>query len=430
MKISRALRKRRVVCLLAICLIFGAGCGSEDKVEPVEITLMHGYGGTLESYEMMQEIYDGFSEQNPDIRLKCIEYMNNEIVADKATDMLAVGEMPDIVSTNSQSYFVENAVKSGMALDLMPYIDADLDWKSHIHPSVLETWRMDDGGVYTIPDVLELGGYWYNKRYFENAGILEENGGVMPQTWESFIDMVEKLQNWIDREGKDISVFSLEKDQLTDGLFLAALAGESPEGFSSAVDPENGINGAAVERTVGNLAELNKYSEPVNNIESVRQRFIEGKTVIYFNGVWESEELEKSRLSKDFEYAVYPSYDGTNIGYIAAPSGYVLAKQENKIKEKACIRFLKYMLSDEVQKRIAVETGQAPCNPMITTEQISKDAELLGKAIAVVNGSDKQIQTIATAWGYDRLVIVDEYLGQSMEDPFMLEQMLDELHAE
>ena len=122
-------RRLTVAGIAAICIFTGAGCRQETEEAPVEITLMHGYGGTLESYEMMQEIYDGFSEQNPDIQLKTIEYINNEVAVKKANDMLAVGEMPDILSTNSQSYFVDNAVKTGLALDLMPYIEADPEWK-------------------------------------------------------------------------------------------------------------------------------------------------------------------------------------------------------------------------------------------------------------------------------------------------------------
>ena len=430
MRVFRNWKRYFEAVIIIVCMIIIGGCSKKEEQECVEITLVHGYGGTLESYKMMQEIYNGFSEKNPDIKLNCIEYMNNEIAVEKANDMLAVGEIPDIVSTNSLSYYVDNAIKAGMALNLMPYLEADPEWKRQIHPSVFETWETDDGRIYTIPDALELSGYWYDKKYLEEAGVLDKEGNIsIPKTWDDFMNMVEKLQNWIDQSGQDISVFSLEEEQLTEFLFLARLAGDGQSGLASAQDPVNGINKEAVEHVVADLARLNQYSCPVENIESARQRFIEGKTVIYFNGVWESEALEQSKLSDDYDCAAYPSNDGRSISYVSPPSGYVLAKQQDKKKEEACIRFLKYMLSDEVQKRIVLETGQAPCNPKIGMNDLPNNVKLLSKAVDAVNKGDEQIKTITSAWEYDKWKVVDDYLEQSMSNGSKLNKMLEELDA-
>ena len=174
---------------------------------------------------------------------------------------------------------------------------------------------------------------------------------------------------------------------------------------------------------------MNQYACPVETIESARQRFIEGKTVIYFNGVWESEALEQSKLSDDYDCAAYPSNDGRSISYVSPPSGYVLAKQQDKKKEEACIRFLKYMLSDEVQKRIVLETGQAPCNPKIGMNDLPNNVKLLSKAVDAVNKGDEQIKTITSAWEYDKWKVVDDYLEQSMSNGSKLNKMLEELDA-
>ena len=120
--------------------------------------------------------------------------------------------MPDILSTNSLSYIIDNAVKTGMALDLMPYIEADPEWKEQIHPSVFETWEDEQGHLYTIPDALEWAGYWYNADYLKAAGITDENGDVkIPRTWSEMIGTAEDIQDWINETGQDIAVFSLDK---------------------------------------------------------------------------------------------------------------------------------------------------------------------------------------------------------------------------
>ena len=192
-------RRLTAAGIAGICIFAGAGCRQETEEAPIEITLMHGYGGTLESYQIMQEIYDEFSEQNPDIRLNSIAYINNQVAVEKANDMLAVGEMPDILSTNSLSYIIDNAVKTGMALDLMPYIEEDPEWKEQIHPSVFETWEDEQGHLYTIPDALEWAGYWYNADYLKAAGITDENGDVkIPRTWSEMIGTAEDIRDWND----------------------------------------------------------------------------------------------------------------------------------------------------------------------------------------------------------------------------------------
>lgn len=417
-------RRLTAAGIAGICIFAGAGCRQETEEAPIEITLMHGYGGTLESYQIMQEIYDEFSEQNPDIRLNSIAYINNQVAVEKANDMLAVGEMPDILSTNSLSYIIDNAVKTGMALDLMPYIEADPEWKEQIHPSVFETWENEQGHLYTIPDALELIGYWYNEDYMREAGIVDENGEPdLPETWEEFMQTAARLQEWINGSGKDISVFSLEENQITEFLFPARLAGDGEEGMESVQDPEEGISRTALEHTVSDLRTLNAYSQGVDNIESARQRFSEGKTVIYFNGVWESEALEESGLKDSFGYAVYPSADGGGISYVSPPSGYVLAKQEDKQKEEACIRFLKYMLSDEVQERIAMETGQAPCNPKVSEETLAESGTLFGKSVEIVQTAEHQIKTLVCAWDAEKREILSECLIPAMEDPVSMDLM-------
>ena len=424
-------RRLTVAGIAAICIFTGAGCRQETAEAPLEITLMHGYGGTLESYEMMQEIYDGFSEQNPDIQLKTIEYINNEVAVKKANDMLAVGEMPDILSTNSQSYFVDNAVKTGMALDLMPYIEADPEWKAQIHPSVFETWEDEQGHLYTIPDALELIGYWYNEDYMREAGIVDANGEPdVPETWDEFMETVDRLQDWINASGRDISVFSLEENQMIEFFFPARMAGDSEEGMNSVQCPEEGISREALNHTVADLRTLSTYSQRVGNIESARQQFSEGKTVIYFNGVWESEALEKSTLKDSFGYADYPSADGSSISYVSPPSGYVLAKQEDKQKEEACIRFLKYMLSDEVQERIAMETGQLPCSPKVSEAVTAEGRNLFGEAVQTVLSADHQIKTLVCVWDTEKREILSENLIPSLDDPAVMEEMAEKLGAD
>lgn len=413
-----------------ICLN-AAGCRQEEAVQPVEITLMHGYGGTLDSYKKMQEIYADFSKQNQDIKLNCISYINNQVAVEKANDMLAVGKMPDILSTNSLSYFVDNAVNTGMALDLMPYIEEDEEWRAQIHTSVFETWQDEIGHLYTIPDALEWAGYWYNEEYFIKAGIVDENGNPdIPTTWEEMRETVQKLKEWIDESGKDISVFSLEEVQLIEYLFSARLAGTGEKGMHSLHSPEQGVSREAISGTIDELAFLKGFSEDVENIESARQRFSEGKTIIYFNGVWEAQVLMESKRNTSFDYANYPSESGESISIMTVPSGYILAKQEDKRKEEACIRFMKYMLSDCVQEKIAMETEQVPCNPDVNESVLADNGTLFGDAVGTVRKADNSIQTLTSVWDVKKTDIIYKNLIPVLEGQITQEEFFHQIETE
>lgn len=64
----------------------------------MEITLLHGWGGTLQTHRVMQEIYQEFQDENPDIVFTCIASSDSSIAVDNANELLAVGKTPDIVS--------------------------------------------------------------------------------------------------------------------------------------------------------------------------------------------------------------------------------------------------------------------------------------------------------------------------------------------
>lgn len=393
----------------AIILAFTA-CGQEEKAESVEITFMHGWGGTLRTHETMQEIYAAFSRENPDIILNCIPYSDSRIAVEKANEMLAIGKMPDIISTNGLSYYVNNAVKCNQAMDLMPYIEADEEWKNQIHPSVLAAWTTSNHHLYTLPDALEVAGYWYNEEYFKQAGIVDAQGEVVTaSTWEEFLDSAARIQEWMDETGKGISVFTLDQIQIVEFLFLARLAGENENGLAAAQNSYVSIEKETLDNVLADLEVLKTFSGSVDNIENARQAFSEGRSAIYFNGVWESDVLADSPNKENFRYGNYPGNDGKSLSYISPSSGYVLAKQTDERKAQACIRFMKYMLSDEVQLKIALETGQAPSNPNIDRMRVVQEYPLFGLSIYESYQSQIQLKTIWSVWTEQEVEEVNRY---------------------
>lgn len=428
-KRKRSLGSRFVVLLLVVLSL--SGCGRKEQSEPVEITLMHGWGGTPQTHKTMSGIYASFSEENPDIMLNCIPYAGSDVVVKRGNDMLAVGKMPNIIGTSGLSYYVTNAVKTGEAMDILPYIEEDPEWKADISPVVFETWVTGNDRMYTLPDVMEVAGYWYNEAYLIEAGITDEAGEArIPRTWEEFMETAECLQKWVDMSGKDISVFTMEDDQMIEFLFLARLAGEGENGLEACQNSFVRIRRETLENVLKDIERIGNIARWVDNVEDARQCFYEGESIIYFNGVWESDALKDSEYKEMLKYANYPTVSGKSLAYISPSSGYVLAAQADETIAEAEIRFLKYMLSDEVQTQIAIETGQAPVNPNIDMDRVIKEYPMFGNALNAAYGADIRIKTIFSVWMQRDIDVVEKYLSKESWNPGAVDEMLRELNAD
>ena len=422
------MKRKKVILGLILLLIFITGCQMSEEAEPVRLSFIHGWGGTLRAHAIMQEIYDEFDEKNEDIILSSQPSSDSSIAVEKANDMLALDELPNIVSTNGQYYFVENAVKREKLLDLMSYIRSDADFMRLIHPSVLEVWTNTDGSLYTLPDALEVMGFWYNENYFREAGIVDENGEIaLPKTWTEFYEVCEKLEAWNRTSGKLEAVYALENVQVVENLFLARLGGESTDGLILATDVPESYDSEVFRNVIKDFANIFRYSQNTDSIENARQYFIDGSTAMYFNGVWESEVIQNCERSNEIAYANYPTNYGMQLSYVSPSSGYVIYESRDERENEAAIRFLKYILSQEIQTRIATETGQAPVNPKVDNQVIAEKYPVLGNALETAHSAGIQLKTITSVWDTEAIEIIESAIEEACKSSVELEQMIDDL---
>lgn len=424
------MQKNGIIIVLVSLLFLLTGCQITEEIEPVYLSFVHGWGGTLRAHSIMQEIYDEFDEKNEDIVLSFQPSSDSSIAVEKANDMLALDEMPNIVSTNGQYYYVENAVKRGKLLNLMSYIRADGEFMKLIHPSVLEVWTNTDGSLYTLPDALEVMGFWYNESYFREAGIVDEEGEIaLPKTWAEFYDVCEKLESWNRESGRLEAVYALENVQVVENLFLARLGGESTDGLILATDVPYSYDSETMRMVIKDFENIYRYSKNTDSLENARQYFIEGATAMYFNGVWESEIIQNSDRSEEIAYANYPTNYGMTLSYVSPSSGYVVYESSNEKENEAAIRFLKYMLSLEIQTRLAMETGQAPSNPKVDNQVIAKEYPVLGNALEVSHNAGIQLKTITSVWDSEAIDIISSSIEKACKNPEELENMIQKLEA-
>lgn len=407
-----------LLALAAAALLGLSGCQEGQEEQPTELLLMNGWGGTGADHVAMRDIYTGFMEENPDIRLILDSSPDISITIDKGEEMLAVDRMPDILSTNGYEDFVKYAVGKGYALDLIPYLEKEEGLSECIPASVLES-QMEDGALYTVPDVVELSGYWYNKEIFRQAGI-EKN----PETWEEFWAMCQQLQNWSEQEQNQVVPVVMEAGQAAFAFTGARIAGEGREGLKMLEKKPENFQHPAIEAALKDLIRIYEYSGNMStslNENDALDAFNKGMAAMYFNGAW-ANVMISSKIPAGFSN--YP--EGVCLETIT--SGYVLSNTQGEKKTEAAIRFLKYILSEEVQRRILRETKQVPVNQNISYLDFKEELPLLIEAVETSKKAEIKVQSLRSAWGAEIVDWMQEHIGSLLDGSVTVEEYLQLLN--
>ena len=406
------MRKKRMVIFILFCFLLTA-CSTVSKDESVSISFMHGWGGSGFDHVGMRELFAEFEALNPDVHIVYDTSPDLGIVMEKAADMLAVDKAPSIISTNGNVQYVSNARKKGVALNLMPYLQEDETFASDISPHILQALQEPSGEIYTLPDAVEYIGYWYNASLFRQAGITDTGTPsgkvVLPRTWEEFWDACDALAEISPQTGA--VPLQLQVSQI--GFFLGArLAAVSADALNSMQKDSPVCHREDAELAVSELVNALSYDVRRGTALDIRQNFFDGKSAIYIDGVWANTEFTETTTKQEIRYAAFPGLCGETIAYANPATGYVISSDGSQKQIDASIRFLKYMLSEDVQKQIVIKTHQAPSNPKISEPWIHEQVPILAEAMQVCQEADQQILTLYTVLPAKK----SAQLEQSLED--------------
>ena len=386
-----------VMVSAAVAALLLGGCGGAE-VEKTQITLLHGWGTMEEDHVAMRRIYEDFEKENPDVSLNLLSMPSSQEVIYKANDMLAVGEIPDLIFAGGigRDSMYQFMVNKGYAVDLMPYLEADETFEGDVSPVITRYWETPEGQLYTVSDVLLYsGGYWYNEDIFRQAGI--EN---IPRNWEEFGEDCLKIENWSGTEKNDVIPIQLNGENslyLTDFLLLDV--GEDSR--EAILEHKPQISQPQLAAVIDQLSVLHEYSMQTQNeygYRDILKQFNEGKSAMYLNGVWAGSMIEEGLPVR---YAALPSADGSTVACTSSCLGYVVGNTGNPDKIDAAVRFLKYMLSDKVQERIMKETGQVPSNPGIELEADGMPRFI--QAVRTVGEADIHLEVPDNIWDIRRI---------------------------
>ena len=383
----------RISGLAFLSVVFLAGCG-EKAPEPVEITLIHGWGTTEEDHVVMRDIYQDFEKENPDVKLNQLSMPSGSEMVRKVEDMLVVGEIPDLVflGGSGKDTVYQFMTEKNLALDLMPYIREDRQFAGSIAPVNIDFWTTGKDQLFTISDVLLLsGGYWYDREIFEEAGIKK-----LPETWDEFLEVCEKIEGWAEEEQNGVECLQMSQEAYL--YFMDHLLAVQDSVSGNAIRNQRlYLEESSAKEALDMLRKIYRYSRADGNYSyrDETDAFNDGKTAMYINGIWGAPMISDQI---DAAYALIPSEEGEKISCESACLGYILGKTGDEKKQEASVRFVKYMLSQPVQERILKETEQVPANPHIDIRKYQKKMERFVQAADTVKEAGIRIQVPDNLW--------------------------------
>lgn len=375
---------------LSACCIF-TGC-SRQKEESVEITVIHGWGSAESDHESMRQIYLDFQKEHPEIHLNIMALPSDSDVISKMRELLTVGKVPDVVFTagEGRDTIYQFMTEHSYALDLMPYLEADEEFKNSISPLAIETWTTEQGSLYTASDVLLMGGYWYNRSLFEQAGI-----STPPETWSEWNTACEKLKALGAHTTPQMNPLLLDTDHIV-YLTNVFLHEKAPEELSNIKNNRINLQSSGFQSALQFLKDLSSCADTVNaySFRDTLESFNNQETAIYINGVWGASLIDETI---DAAYAAFPSDSGSSVAMSSSGVGYLLGNTGDQRRTDASIEFLKYMLSEEVGERLLTETKQVPANPNILITEDLVD-ERFYQAVSCIQKAEIIIEFPAVFW--------------------------------
>lgn len=397
-----------VFSALLCTLIFLLPEHAEPQQPPVSIVFLHGAGGANENDVRMREIYARFEKSHPDIDL-VIETCPSDLVAqERAQELLMAGRAPDVFYCGGETRYLRNAIAMNKAVDLRPYLEQRPQLAENVAPGALSAWDRA-GKVYTLPDQIEVKGYWYNADLLRKAGIeLPSVDTTQPaKSWADFFAACKTLDEYFRQNDIAKQSIWLYNQSAFETLLQGMLASETQMdgGSFDSVQVEESWLREKLDLLEG-LTTPSGLQETGSQTDALDD-FCSGKTAIYVGSLTQAEKIASSAYADSIFYAAFPGSNGQPMMYQSYPAGYVVGNNGDAKKVEAALEFLEYMTSQEVQQEILDATGLIPQNPKLDLSAVEERGEMYRKACRAAESAVQKILPAEIAWSYPSLMTLD-----------------------
>ena len=354
---SGAIALTGLLALTAACSSSGGSAPAAGATGPVTLTWWH--NGTTDPVKTLwQQAADAYHSAHPNVKFT-VDPIQNEQFTTKVPLALQGDSPPDIYQQWGGGQLTSQ-ITSGKVMDLTSGVSS---WISELGATA-EGWQAD-GKQYGVPYDLHVVGFWYRKDLFAQAGITSP-----PATMDDFDADVVKLKahnltpvaigskdRWPDafywdyfavRECSTATLKQASKDlKLTDPCWTRA--GDDVKAFLATNPFQTGFLGTPAQQGAGSSAGM----------------IAGGKAAMELQGDWELSTMIGLTSGKSFTSQLgwfpFPAVTGGGGDPTVALGGGDGFSCTTKATA-ACVDFLKYLSSTDVQRQVAADGVGLPAN--------------------------------------------------------------------
>ena len=343
-----AWRFSSVLILLSICLIFLSGCqrtvAKNDGV--IHISLWQSINPPV-NRDVFNKLVKKFNQTHPDIQVESIFVGQPQLP--KILTAVVGNVPPDILAYDLQN--TGQFAELGAIQPLDDWLET-LPLKSEVLPNLFDELRLNDH-IWSIPLYTANLGIFYRPKLFQAAGITET-----PKTWNELRQVAKKLT--IDRNGDKVPeqygmLLPLGKQEWTVFSwfpFLLSAGGDIVDNNRPNLTNQAAINALQFWQDLMKDGSAT-LSPPERGYEE--DAFVSGRVAMQITGPWTY--IMKSNV----DYQVFPMPANIKQSTVSA-TGVMYLMKTTPAREKAALKFLEYVLSEEFQTEWSIGTGFLPVN--------------------------------------------------------------------
>jgi ABC-type glycerol-3-phosphate transport system substrate-binding protein len=344
--------------------------------------------GTNDLGDFWDSVAADYTAAHPNVTIKIEQIQNEDLQRTRIPVALQSGDAPDLFQQWGGGELADQA-DAGYLMDLSSVLSDDINRLG----GGVAPWQYQ-GKTYGLPFTFGVEGIWYRKSLFEKAGITSE-----PATMDELNADVQKLK---DAGITPIAVGAGDKWPAAHWWYNFALRSCSKDVLQASgttfdfSDPCFVDAGKQLEDFIATKPFQKQYTSTAaqQGATSSAGLVATGKAAMELMGHWDifvldgfaADDAAKAELDADLGWFPMPATTGGKGDPSAALGGgdgfscYVDAPPE-------CADFLAYIVSDDVQSRMAKEVGNLPVAPAaassVTNENLKELAAVAGSAAYV-----------------------------------------------
>lgn len=126
---------------------------------------------------------------------------------------------------------------------------------------------------------------------------------------------------------------------------------------------------------------------------------------------------------------MFPDKNNKDVAMVSAYPGYFIGSSSDTKQKGACIRFLKYMLSEKVQTKIWKKTGQIPSNPNVNIADLSGQNDVIYEAYAKLKKADIIRELPGNDWDFEQREDFEANIFRYLSGDISEDEIVDSLKS-